>query len=127
MGYSLGIYVSSSGKMVSYLSNHTPFDLLLVEDEDMLKTILANRTVKEAFPTVKKIILLAPQQPANPSEDINSKTVITWKEMIAAGRNISGTCLDEIEARQFVNEACMLLFTSGTTGTPKGLIELRDY
>ena len=45
---------------MSYLANHTPFDLLLVEDSAMLETILAGRSPQEAFPSVKKIVLMAP-------------------------------------------------------------------
>ena len=40
--------------------------------------------------------------------------------MIQMGWSVPESRLDEIEEEQFVNEACMVLFTSGTTGPPKG-------
>ena len=98
-----------------YQSNHTPFDVLLVEDNAMLDTILAGRTTAEAFPTLKKIVLMAPG-----SKGDQSKRAVTWQEMIDLGKSVPESRLDEIEEEQFVNEACMVLFTSGTTGPPKG-------
>ena len=113
-GLGCGIYPTSSGDSVSYLSNHTPFDILLVEDNAMLDTILDGRNVDEAFPTLKKIVLMAPGSTSN-----ESKKAITWTEMIAGGESVPESRLDEIEEEQFVNEACMMLFTSGTTGRRK--------
>ena len=40
--------------------------------------------------------------------------------MIDLGEAVPESRLDDIEEEQFVNEACMVLFTSGTTGPPKG-------
>ena len=37
------------------------------------------------------------------------------------GRGVADSALDEVEEQQCVNEACMLIFTSGTTGLPKGM------
>ena len=50
---------------MSYLANHTPFDLLLVEDAAMLEAVLAGRKPREAFPSVKKIVLMAPGSEAS--------------------------------------------------------------
>ena len=38
------------------------------------------------------------------------------------GRGVPDTELDRIEEEQFVNEACVLVYTSGTTGKPKGVM-----
>ena len=81
----------------------------------MLETILAGRTTAEAFPTLKKVVLMAPG-----SKGDESKRAITWQEMIDLGESVPESRLDAIEEEQFVNEACMVLFTSGTTGPPKG-------
>ena len=98
-------------------SNHTPFDVLLVEDNAMLDAILAGRTVEEAFPTLKRFVLMAPG-----SEADESKRAITWQQMIDLGEAVPESRLDDIEEEQFVNEACVLVYTSGTTGKPKGVM-----
>ena len=38
------------------------------------------------------------------------------------GRAVPDAELDRIEDEQFVNEACVLVYTSGTTGKPKGVM-----
>merc|ERR1719367_354876 len=47
-GLSAGIYPTNGPDTVSYLANHTPFDLLLVEDAAMLEAVLAGRRPREA-------------------------------------------------------------------------------
>ena len=54
-GLVCGIYTTTSPENVTYISNHVPLNILIMEDKQMLKKTLNGRTVKEAFPTVKKI------------------------------------------------------------------------
>ena len=90
-------------------------DLLLVEDSAMLDAILAGRRAEEAFPTVKKIVLMAPGSAADAS-----RGVLAFDDVIEAGKKVPDSALAQVEDEQCVNEACMLVFTSGTTGAPKG-------
>jgi long-subunit acyl-CoA synthetase (AMP-forming) len=99
------------------MSNHAPLQILLVEDTAMLGTILNGRSISEAFPTVKKIILMEPGCVGNADEGI-----LTWQELLHAGDGVPDSALDKIEAEQCVNHACMVLYTSGTTGLPKGAV-----
>ncbi len=117
------MYLSNSGETSSYLSNFTPFELLFVEDAPMLQMILAGRTPKEAFPTVKKIVLMAPGSDAS---SLGLDNVLTWADLRKAAESVPESQLDEIESSQCVNEACVVLFTSGTTGMPKGAMLSHD-
>ena len=54
------------------------------------------------------------------SEIDKNRNVITLGDVIELGKGVPVSDLDKIEEEQFVNEACMLIFTSGTTGQPKG-------
>lgn len=120
-GLCAGIYPTNGPETVSYLANHTPFDLLLVEDSAMLEAVLAGRSPQKAFPSVKKIVLMAPG-----SEADESRGVVTFDDVIERGKGVPGSALTEIEEEQCVNEACMLMFTSGTTGNPKGVMFSHD-
>ena len=46
--------------------------------------------------------------------------VISWKSVLNIGRKESDQELDLRESHQAVNKACMYMYTSGTTGPPKG-------
>ncbi len=113
-----GVYPTNSGDTVSYLSNKVPFDLLLVEDEETLERALDGRTAASAFPTVKKLVVMDPDFDA--TKHHLSGDVIGWNDLQSAGKSISDAALADIEADQCVNEACLTVFTSGTTGMPKG-------
>ena len=50
--------------------------------------------------------------------------VITWDQLKSLGEGQSNSVLEQREMRQEVNKACMVIFTSGTTGLPKGRVFL---
>ena len=49
-----------------------------------------------------------------------SENILSWTEVLEVGNEVSDTVLTDIENSQAVNQACMLIQTSGTTGPPKG-------
>ncbi len=53
-GLSSGIYSTSSADTVQYLGSHAPYHVFCVENLEELKRVTAGKTVKEAFPEVKK-------------------------------------------------------------------------
>lgn len=57
-GLSTGIYATNSAQMVSYICNHAPLDILVVQDAVLLRRIADGKSVKEAFPTLKAVILV---------------------------------------------------------------------
>ena len=90
---------------------------------ETLNRIQDGKTMREAFgKTVQNIVLMETEPDfVRPSEH-----VFTWKELLEAGDSIPDSKLDEIEADQCVNDACMLVYTSGTTGPPKGAMYCHD-
>ena len=49
--------------------------------------------------------------------------VISWKDVLKRGRHVPDSELDKRESNQAVNKACIYVYTSGTTGLPKGIIQ----
>ena len=112
-GISSGIYTTNSPDMVSYVCDHAPMSLLIFQDMATYEQALGGRSLKEAFPTVERIILLA-------GEAQGKEKVMTWSQLLEFGVEQDGQILDDIARDQGANEAAMLLYTSGTTGPPKG-------
>ncbi len=112
------MYPTNSPDTVTHLSKMIPFDIVLIEDEELLEHALDGRSIKEAFPTIKKVVIMEPSG-GNP-ELYRTGDVVTWSDLQEAGKAIPEERLAEIEEEQCANEACMVLFTSGTTGMPKG-------
>ncbi len=78
-----------------------------------LKTSFPGKLNSRLFPKLKNIVLL---------EDDNHPGIITWKEMIKLGKQTSNEALkirqDSVNSEDIVN----ILYTSGTTGSPKGVM-----
>ena len=50
----------------------------------------------------------------------NFGSVISWNQVLELGNEKSDHELDIREKNTAVNKACMYMYTSGTTGSPKG-------
>ena len=110
-GLVCGIYNTTSPENVTYIAKHAPLNILVLEDNELLQQILNGKTLHDAFPSVKKVVFM---------NDASSKDGISWQDLIALGQQQPDQLLVDAEAQQVVNGPCMLVYTSGTTGPPKG-------
>lgn len=58
-GLSCGIYATNSPEIVKYICGHAPLDILVVEDKQLLQRISQEKRISEAFPQLKKVILVS--------------------------------------------------------------------
>ena len=90
-------------------------NILVVEDEKMTETILPHMG---ELPHLKKIV----QWTGNIS-GLNSD-VITWDDVMKIGaEDTNDQPVLERHLNMAINECCLLVYTSGTTGSPKGEIK----
>jgi len=115
-GVSSGIYPTDSAAQVEYLVNDSRTRLIFAEDEEQLDKILSCRG---RCPTLQKIVVFDMEGLSGFSDPM----VLSLAEFMAIGRNhIDGreALWDEMVASRGAEDLAILVYTSGTTGPPKG-------
>jgi long-chain acyl-CoA synthetase len=115
-GVSSGIYPTDSAVQVEYLINDSATRVIFAEDEEQLDKILACRA---RCPTLEKIVIFDMEGLSGFSDPM----VLSLAEFMALGRNyIQGreALWDEMIASRGAGDLAILVYTSGTTGPPKG-------
>ena len=79
-------------------------------------------TVRNELTYVKKIVVYT----GSVSKEKYSSDVLTWSELMALGNAQSSEGLDQRLANIAINQCSTLVYTSGTTGNPKGVMLSHD-
>ena len=115
-GVSSGIYPTDASSQVEYLVNDSRTRVIFAEDEEQLDKVLACRA---RCPSLQKIIVFDMEGLSGFSDDM----VMSLDEFRALGRNhmVGREALwqEMIDSRS-AGDLAVLVYTSGTTGPPKG-------
>jgi len=115
-GVSSGIYPTDSSAQVEYLVNDSRTTVIFAEDEEQLDKVLSCRA---RCPTLQRIVVFDMEGLHRFSDPM----VMSLDEFMAMGRNhLQGreTLWDEMIASRGAGDLAILVYTSGTTGPPKG-------
>jgi long-chain acyl-CoA synthetase len=115
-GVSNGIYPTDSAKQVDYILNDSRSRFLFVENEEQLDKFIG---VRERCPQIDKVFVFDMEGLANFKDPL----VMPFDELLVLGRDHDvahpGLWEERIAASE-ADELALLVYTSGTTGPPKG-------
>src|SRR5262249_14922014 len=115
-GVSNGIYPTDASKQVEYILKDSGSRFLFVENEEQLDKYL---DVRERCPQIRKVIIFDLEGLAG----FHDPQVLSFEELVALGRNYEvghPDLWDELVDASDTEELALLVYTSGTTGPPKG-------
>ena len=115
-GIASGVYTTDSASQLAYLVNDSDSHFLFVENDEQLDKFL---TVREQMPGLKKVIVFDREG----LHDYHDDQVLFIEELYDLGRVHAKKNPELFEneiAKSKPEDICILVYTSGTTGQPKG-------
>ncbi len=104
------VYQTNSPEEVEYVLNHSEAKLVFVEDGEQLDKI---KRVRSELTYLESVVIIDPDV-----EDLGE--AITLEEFKSQGQNISDEEFEQRVAAITPDDLCTIVYTSGTTGPPKG-------
>jgi len=113
---SVGIYPTNSAEQVQYILDHSESKFVIVKDQEQADKVLA---VKEKLPLLVKIIVIDMKG----LRHYNEPLIISYQDVESLGREAhkkDPECFARLVARTKAEDVAFIVYTSGTTGHPKG-------
>jgi len=114
----IGLYHSNTAKETEYIIRHSASKVVFVEDENQLRKILE---IRKRIPSVKLVVMMKGHY-SGPLK----KWVISFYDFLKRGYTVSGRNLALAMDKVRPADVATIVYTSGTTGIPKGAMITHD-
>jgi len=112
----VGIYHSLLAKDVGHIVNHSDAVLVFAEDAGQVEKLME---IRDQIPAIRKVILIKGTPPAD-------DWVIGFDEFLELGGDVSDATLEARQSAVTADDVEAIVYTSGTTGVPKGAVLTHD-
>lgn len=113
-GFSAGIYTTNSADACNYIAENCRADILVVEDN--------KQRIKFKAVNAKAVV----QYTGEPDKEEEGSECLSWQKLLEIGHGVDEELLEERIKQIAINQCCALVYTSGTTGPPKGVMMSHD-